>query len=347
MAQILPKNRKTSKTGAWKTNGNKNGSKIPPSALLSLHKTMLLIRQAEEKIADLLQAKEINCPTHLYTGQEAVAAGVCANLGKEDYVFGTHRSHGHFLAKGGNLNSMMAELYGKTGGCAKGRGGSMHLLDPGIGILGTTPIVASGIALAVGTALASYIREDGRVTAVFFGDGAVEEGRFHEALNLSALYKLPIVFVCENNLYSSHVHLDERQPLDAIFKHADAYGIPGERIDGNNVVDVFQTARKALSRARGGQGPSLLECRTYRWRGHVGPNYDLEKGIRSVKEWEAWKKKCPVKALESGLLSQKIITRAQLEALYSATARLIEESVAFARNSPLPEPEEVLDNVLK
>jgi len=322
-------------------------SKLSKKDLLALYKTMLRIRVAEEKIAERLEAKEINCPTHLYTGQEAIATGVCFHLKKKDYVFGTHRSHGHFLAKGGNLQEMMAELYGKQTGCAKGRGGSMHLVDPSIGILGTTPIVASGIGIAVGTALAASIKEDGRVTACFFGDGAVEEGRFHEALNVSALYKLPIVFICENNLYSSHVRLEERQPIDAIVKHAAAYGIPGYRIDGNNVVQVAGYAAKAIQRARKGSGPTLIECRTYRWRGHVGPNYDLEKGIRAVEEWDAWKKKCPVRRIEKHLLQQGTLTAAKLKSIYSKTEKEVDAAIEFARNSNYPAAEEVLDYVLR
>src|SRR5947209_1871968 len=204
--------------------------------MAEFYRSMLLIRATEERLAELLDANEIHCPTHLYSGQEAIAVGVCGALRRDDYIFGGHRSHGHFLAKGGSLNTLLAEIYGKATGCSRGRGGSMHLVAPEVGLLGTVPLVAATIPIAVGTALASKLRKDGRISVAFFGDGATEEGHFHESLNLAALYELPVIFVCENNFYASHMGLMERRRADNIAKSADAHGMPGEAIDGNDVV---------------------------------------------------------------------------------------------------------------
>src|SRR5215471_3184994 len=195
--------------------------------LRKLYRTMLRIRITEESVAGLLERNEIRCPTHLYTGQEAIAAGVCAALTDQDYIFGGHRSHGHYLAKGGDLRQLMAELYGKVTGCARGRGGSMHLLASDVGLLGTVPLVAATIPIAVGAALAAKLRNDHRVSVPFFGDGATEEGHFHESVNLAAVFRLPVIFVCENNLYSSHMHIVERRAEDNIYKSGEAHGIPG------------------------------------------------------------------------------------------------------------------------
>src|SRR5207237_8695910 len=192
-----------------------------------------------------------------YIGQEAIAAGVCAALEIRDYAWGGHRSHGHYLAKGGNLRAMMAELFGKATGCSGGRGGSMHLVAPEVGILGTVPLVAATIPLAVGAALASKLRDDRRVSVAFFGDGALEEGHFHESMNLAALYRLPVIFVCENNFYASHMSLAERRAEDNITKSGDAHGIPGVVIDGNDVAAVYESARQAVACARQGEGPTL------------------------------------------------------------------------------------------
>src|SRR5437016_2308922 len=260
------------------------GSEEAVATMRSPFATMLLIRTVEERLAELLVEREIRCPTHLYTGQEAVATGVCATLRRDDYVFGGHRSHGHYLAKRGDLKAMIAELYGKRTGCSRGRGGSMHLVAPEVGILGTVPIVAATIPLAAGTALASTIRRDGRVSVSFFGDGAVEEGTFHESMNLAASRKLPVVFICENNLYSSHLELLERRAKDNIVETAAAHGMPGEVVDGNDAVAVWAAATRAVARARGGVGPTLLECRTYRWHGHVGPSLDMDVGVQRKDE---------------------------------------------------------------
>ena len=315
---------------------------VLPETLIRLYETMLKMRLVEERLADALLDGEIRCPVHLYTGEEAVATGVCAHLNESDYVFGTHRSHGHYLAKGGDLKAMMAEIYGRVTGCAQGRGGSMHLVDPELGIF-ATPIVGSTIATAVGTALASSMRGDGAVSVAFFGDGATDEGRFYESLNLAALYKLPVLFVCENNFYSTHMPLKARQPADNIYERAEMFAMPGVRVDGNDVCEVYRVAGEAVERARG--GPTLIECRTYRWRGHVGPHYDLDKGLRSPEEFEAWKARCPVKRLEQTLLAEGIVTDDFLTSIYQKIERGVEEAIAFAKASPMPEATDLLRHV--
>ncbi len=247
-----------------KPNGKREEALVDQALLWEMYRSMMRIRIAEESIAELLENKEIGCPTHLYTGQEAIAVGVCAALTKDDYILGGHRSHGHYLAKGGDVRRLMAELYGKVSGCARGRGGSMHLVAPEVGLLGTVPLVAATIPIAVGAALACKLRGEQRVSVSFFGDGATEEGHFHESLNLAAVHRLPVIFVCENNLYSSHMHISERRAKDNIYKSGEAHGMPGLSLDGNDVVAVYRATVEAVHRARKGEGPTLLECRTYR-----------------------------------------------------------------------------------
>jgi len=317
---------------------------IPSETLIKLHETMLKIRLVEERLADALLNEEIRCPVHLYTGEEAIATGVCAHLNESDYVFGTHRSHGHYLAKGGDLKAMIAEIYGKTSGCAQARGGSMHLVDPDLKIF-ATPIVGATIATAVGAALASSLRGDGAVSVAFFGDGATDEGRFYESLNLAALYKLPVLFVCENNFYSTHMPLKARQPADNIYKRAEAFAMPGVRVDGNDVCEVHRVAGEAVERARSGGGPTLIECQTYRWHGHVGPYYDFDKGLRSLEEFKSWQARCPVKHLEQTLVAERILTNDDLMPIYQRIKREVEEAIAFAKASPMPEANDLLKYV--
>jgi pyruvate dehydrogenase E1 component alpha subunit len=311
-----------------------------------MYESMLRIRRAEEWVADLVLKGEIGCPCHLCIGQEAVAAGFCAVLHREDYVFGAHRSHGHYLAKGGSLNEMMAELFGKSTGCAKGRGGSMHLVAPEVGILGTVPIVAATIPMAVGTALASRLRGDGRISISFFGDGAVDEGTFHESMNLAASRILPVVFVCENNLYSSHLHLLERRAQDNIVQSAEAHGMPGICIDGNDALEVYRAATASVARARRGEGPTLIECRTYRWRGHVGPSDDLHLPVRREDETEEWRRKDPVLRMMLLLLAQGVPTE-EVDAIASRVELEVGAAVEFARQSPYPKAEELMDFLFK
>lgn len=321
---------------------------ISPTTLRSLYTTMLRLRRFEEKVAELLCAQpEIICPVHLYLGEEAIAVGVCANLRRDDYVFSTHRSHGHYLAKGGNMKTLIAELYGKATGCSKGRGGSMHLASPDIGLPGSLAIVAGSIPIAAGAALAFSIQGREAVSVSFFGDGAVDEGVWYESLNFASLKKLPVVFVCENNLYSTHMPISACLADTNIYKKAEAFNMPGIRIDGNNIIEVFKTAKKAIQDARNGNGPTLIECMTYRWRGHVGPSDDLDKGLRSKEELDSWMNRCPIKALEEFLLEHNILSEPEKIQICGGIDKEIEEAVTFAKESPFPDENELLNNVFK
>jgi pyruvate dehydrogenase E1 component alpha subunit len=309
-----------------------------------MYRTMVLIRRCEERIADLCDLGEVRCPCHLYIGQEAIAAGVCGALTPNDHVWGGHRSHGHYLAKGGDLRALIAEILGRATGCAGGRGGSMHLIAREVGILGTVPLVAATIPLAVGSALAAKLRRDPRVSVAFFGDGATEEGHFHESLNLAALHRLPVIFVCENNLYASHLHLAERRVLDNLDKLGEPHGVPGERVDGNDVLAVYDAAALAVKRARRGDGPTLLECRTFRWRGHVGPAMDLDVGVGRRDELGVWYERDPIALAASRLIADGVATE-ELEHIADEISAAVEDAVAFARSSPYPAPETLSDHV--
>ncbi|MEK6801318.1 MAG: thiamine pyrophosphate-dependent dehydrogenase E1 component subunit alpha [Nitrospirota bacterium] len=310
----------------------------------SLLRIMLLIRLVEERIGELVSAGEIKTPCHLSIGQEAIAAGVCAALSRQDTVWGGHRSHGHYLAKGGDLPEMMAEVFGRVTGCSKGRGGSMHLVAPAQGLYGTVPLVGATIPLAVGAGLASKLRHEPHVAVAFFGDGATEEGHFHESLNLAALYRLPVLFVCENNFYSTHMPLSARRLKDNIVQAADAAGMPGIRLDGNDALAVRDGATQAVAQARAGAGPCLLECRTYRWRGHVGPAWDLEVGERRRSELDEWMPKDPILRLRRRLIEEGLSVE-DLDALEPAVRGEIEAAVTFARESPLPDDSDLFRHV--
>lgn len=320
---------------------------IPLDTLRTLYLTMLRIRILENKIAELINNAEIICPVHLYTGQEAIAAGVCSGLQRDDYVFSSHRSHGHYIAKGGNIKALMAELYGKVTGCSRGRGGSMHLAAPDEGLPGSSAIVAGTIALAVGAALAFSIQGKDSVSVSFFGDGAVDEGVWYESLNFASLRKLPVVFVCENNLYSTHMPISACLANTNIYKKAEVFNLPGIRVDGNNAVEVFKTAKQAVENARRGKGPTLIECMTYRWRGHVGANYDIDKGLRSKEELDYWINKCPVKTMEEFLMEHGIISDSEKKQIYYGIEKEIEEAVVFAKESPYPDENRLLNGVFK
>lgn len=318
---------------------------ISPENLKAMYEMMVMIRLAEEKIVDLYPEQEIKCPVHLYIGQEAVAAGVCAILEEHDYVFSNHRGHGHYIAKGGDLNALMAELYGKASGCSGGKGGSMHLADPEKGIMGTSAIVGGCLPLAVGAALSSAIQKNNRISTVFFGDGAVDEGVFHESLNFASLKKLPVVFVCENNFYATNSPQLARHPADNIAKRAEGYRMPGVSVDGNDVVAVCWAAREAARRARSGEGPTLIECRTYRWKAHVGPACDVESGCRSKRELDKWMEKCPIKSFAKFLLGQRIISREQVVWIEEIANEKIEKAVAFGKAGRFPEKDDVMEDV--
>lgn len=307
--------------------------------LTGLYKKMLKIRLCEESFIEPIINKEIICPVHLYSGQEAVAVGVCANLKKDDYVFGTHRSHGHYLAKGGSMKRLVAEVYGKETGCSKGRGGSMHLCDPERGFLGAAPIVAGTISLALGSALVFKIKKKKNVTVSFFGDGATGEGVFYESLNLASLKKLPILFACENNFYSTHMPIKECRPENAIYKVGEPFCIPSFLVDGNDVLRVFEAAKKAIAWIRAGKGPVLLEFRTYRLRGHVGPDDNIQgfhTDIRPKEEIKEWLAKDPMLRFEKYLSENNIFASEDLENIKKQAEDEVKEAKKFAKESDYP-----------
>lgn len=306
---------------------------------------MLKIRRFEERIIDLYPEQQMRTPVHLYIGQEAIAAGVCADLKQEDYIFSTHRNHGHFIAKGIDLKPFMAELYGKESGCSRGKGGSMHIVAKEYGIFGASAIVAGSLALAVGAALACKMKKEKRVTVAFFGDGAVDEGTFHEGLNFAALKKLPVIFVCENNFYATNSHQSARQSQDNIAKRAESYGMLGAQVDGSDVLKVYDWAKEAIDKARTGFGPSLIECRTYRFRAHVGPECDYEKGCRPKEELEEWMEKCPVQTYKNHLLKHKIISESEIADMVEEIDAQIDAAVEFAKTSPFPDTSEIFQDV--
>ncbi len=310
---------------------------MKPEILERLYREALRFRRVEEKIAEVYPQQQMRCPVHLAIGQEAIAAGVCGALLRTDFVLSAHRSHGHYLAKGGNMTAMMGELYGKANGCAQGKGGSMHLIDVAAGFLGAVPVVGSTIPIAVGVALASQLRGENNVTCVFFGDAATEEGVFHEAVNFAVVKQLPVVFVCENNLYSVYSPLSVRQPAGReIWRQARAYGLESCEGDGNDLIGVYEMATCAIQRARSGGGPSFLELKTYRWLEHVGPDDDDKLGYRPAGELEAWKARDPLPRAQSQMLAAGF-TAQQLDALRAEVDAEIDAALLAAQEAPFPE----------
>jgi pyruvate dehydrogenase E1 component alpha subunit len=311
-----------------------------------LYFDMLRIRLVEEAIAARYAEQEMRCPVHLSTGQEAIAVGVCAHLSTQDYVMSTHRSHAHYLAKGGNLKFMLAEIYGKVTGCSSGKGGSMHLVDLDVGFLGATPIVGSIIPIAVGTAFGTYIKRENRISVVFIGDAATEAGVFSESLNFASLKKLPVIFVCENNFFSVYTPIAVRQPTErdniAITK---AYGIYTDKGDGNNITEIFEKAAKAIDHVRRGLGPAYIELDTYRWREHCGPNFDNHLGYRTEAEYLIWRNRCPVEYTERNLKEEGIISDVDVEKMTNAINVEIEEAFQFAKSSPFPREYELFTDI--
>ena len=292
---------------------------------------MLRIRLVEESIANKYSEQKMRCPTHLSIGQEAIAVGVCANLTSQDQVLSTHRAHAHYLAKGGCLNSMMAEIYGKASGCSKGMGGSMHLIDTSVGFMGSTAIVANTIPVAVGLALEKKLTRKKSIACVFFGDGATEEGAFYESVNFAIIHSLPILFICENNLYSVYSGLEVRQPMDRkIYKMVRAMGISAQHANGNDVEEVARKVKHAKTMILKSGGPQFLEFDTYRWREHCGPNFDNNIGYREESEFLKWKKKDPLKNFYSEN-SQKYIDRK-----IDTISQEIDDAHQFADDSKFP-----------
>jgi TPP-dependent pyruvate/acetoin dehydrogenase alpha subunit len=322
----------------------------PKEQLEHLYRTMVRIRFCEESLVDPIIKGQIRCPCHLYSGQEAVAAGICASLTEDDYVFGNHRSHGHFLAKGGSMSEMVAEIFGCETGCSRGRGGSMHLIDPEHGILGAAPIVAGTISLAMGAALVSSIRQDNRVTVSFFGDGATGEGVLYECLNFAALKKLPLIFVCENNFCATHMPIRECRVEKSIHKVAEPFCIAGFEVDGNDVLRVYEVGKEAIDRCRQGMGPAFIECLTYRFRGHVGPDDNIQgehMDIRPRAEVESWLQKDPISRFEDYLLTNELVDKKTLEDINREAEEEVAAAHSFARYSPLPDEKDLANYVFK
>jgi pyruvate dehydrogenase E1 component alpha subunit len=310
------------------------------SCLLDFYRAMMRIRMVEEAIVAHYGEAEMRCPVHLSIGQEAAAVGSCQALATTDKVFSTHRCHAHYLAKGGDLRRMLAEIYGKAAGCVGGRGGSMHLMDIEKGVVASVPIVGSSIALAGGSALADKRTGRNHVTAAYFGDASVEEGVFHETANLAALHKLPIVFVCENNLFSVYTPLRERQPSRPLTDLAEAHGIATRHGDGNDVVEVHRMTKAAVDRARKGRGPAFLLFDTYRWREHCGPNYDNAIGYRTEAEFGRWKKRDPIGRLARQLRAAGQLSVEREAEITAEIAAEIAAAIEFARSAPLPTPDQ-------
>ena len=311
---------------------------------LDLYMTMVLIRKFEEKLFYLFSTRAMPGSMHQYNGQEAVAAGVCALLSREDYITSTHRGHGHCIAKGADINGVMAEMFAKTNGCCRGMGGSMHIADFSVGMLGANAIVAGGIPIAVGAGWSCSLLKKGNVSVAFFGDGAANEGAFHEALNLASVWQLPVIFVCENNLYGFSTHYRRVTNIENIADRAGGYGIPGIVADGMDVQAVYDAAGECIDRARSGGGPSLLECKTYRFRGH---SRFEPASYRSKDELEEWQVKDPIVGWRKMLIGTLDIPEKQVAHIDEEAAAAIENAVAFAEAGADPEPTAYYDYIFK
>lgn len=302
---------------------------------------MKLIRAVQLKIEEVYHLDEMKTPVHLYIGQEGIAVGVCSALSPTDYVFSNHRGHGHYLAKGGNLKSMIAELYCRETGCSKGRGGSMHLVDLSVGLMGSSSIVAGGISIAVGAAFTSVLKGENNVSVVFFGDGASEEGVLYESINFAVLRKLPVLFVCENNFYAVCSPLANRQSEKNIYQRFSGLGLPCELVDGTDVLAVNQVANKLIAEARLGNGPAFIECQAYRWRGHSGAGADTALGYRSETELLAWLKQCPIERFEETIVTSGLMNSADFVKMEEVISSEVDDAFQYAIQSPLPKAEDV------
>lgn len=311
------------------------------SNLILLYEKMLTIRRFEERVAKLYADSEIPGFVHLYIGEEAIAVGACANLNKDDFITSTHRGHGHLIAKGGDINLMMAELFGKKTGYCKGKGGSMHIADPNLGILGANGIVGGGIPISVGAGYSAKLRKTSQVCISFFGDGATNEGTFHGSLNMASAWKLPVIFVCENNLFGVSTRINRVSNINDLSVRSASYGIPGFSIDGMDVLEVEETVKQSVGRARNGDGPTFIVANTFRFRGHFegeAVNYWEEE------ELSEWKKKDPLKKLEQILLNRGI-TKDKLESCNNKIEEKINAAVVYARESEFPKPEDALEDL--
>ena len=318
---------------------------ISKAKLLDLYNTMVKIRLFEDRVVDLYARGLVPGLAHLYLGEEAIAAGACGVLREDDYITSTHRGHGHVIAKGADLNLMMAELFGKKSGYCKGKGGSMHIADMNIGILGANGIAGGGIPIAAGAGLSIKLRKTDQVCVCFFGDGSSNNGTFHESLNLASLHRLPVIFVCENNQYGISVSQARHQAIKDIAVRSTGYDMPGVVVDGNDVIEVHLAVSKAVLRARAGEGPTLIECKTYRWRGHHEGDPNQGRRYRTTEEIEEWKKKDPIPRLADKLLEEKVLTRKKIASIEAKVTEEIDRAVAYANESGFPSVEEMYEDV--
>jgi pyruvate dehydrogenase E1 component alpha subunit len=316
---------------------------LPPDKQRRMLRQMLTIRRFEERASDDYLASKIYGVVHCYIGEEAVAVGVCSALERTDRIISTHRGHGHCIAKGADLNRMTAELYGRQTGYCKGKGGSMHIADFEIGMLGANGIVAGGISIITGAGLAAQMEGKGGVAVSFFGDGASNAGPFHECLNIAAAWKLPMLYVCENNMYAAQTSAASTHALSDVAARAAGYGIPGVIVDGNDIFAVYQAANTAVERARAGDGPTLIECKTYRWRAHTERRGQPDQ--RDAAEIEAWRGKDPIALLVRRLKEQGELDDVGLNAMEGEITMALDAAVAFAEASPFPLPEQATDDV--
>ena len=310
--------------------------------LVEMHEKLIEIRFFEDKVFELYGQNLVPGTIHLYAGEEAVAVGACSALNRTDYITSTHRGHGHCIAKGADLKRTMAEILGKKTGYCKGKGGSMHIADFSIGMLGATAVVGAGLPIAVGAGLSAKLRKTDQVVVCFFGEGASNQGTFHESLNMASAWKLPVVFVCENNLYAMGTRQSRIMNVEDVAKRAVAYGISGKSVDGNDVIAVYEATRDAVEFARKGEGPTLIECKTYRRRGHsrVDPAR-----YRPKEEVDEWLRRDPIKRFEDYLLQNDVLTEEELQSVKAQVADRIDDAVKFALESPYPAPEEALEDV--
>ncbi|MDI6777490.1 MAG: thiamine pyrophosphate-dependent dehydrogenase E1 component subunit alpha [Syntrophales bacterium] len=315
---------------------------IEKEKLMDMYRTMVRIRFFEERVAREFAAGNIPGFVHLYIGEEAIATGACASLRPDDYITSTHRGHGHLVAKGGKTDLMMAELYGKKTGYCKGKGGSMHIADVDIGILGANGIVGAGIPIATGAALSAKMRGTDQVALCFFGDGASNTTRFHEGINLGSIWKLPVVYICENNLYGISVPQSYHMNISDIADRAASYGIPGVVVDGNDVIAVYEAVGEAVVRARRGEGPALIECKTYRYKGHFEGDPQVYKPKEEVEEWM---KKDPIPRFKKQLIEIGVLTEKETGEIDQDMLEEMNKAVKFAEESPFPAPEETLEDV--
>lgn len=310
---------------------------------LTLYKSMLFIRVFEEAVGNSIEDGFINTPCHLCIGQEAISAGIAINLQKQDIIWGNHRSHGHYLAKGGNPSALMDEIFCKETGCSKGRGGSMHIIDKDAGILGTVPIVAGTIPLAVGSAIALKGKNQKNISVSFFGDGATEEGHVIESMNMANLYDLPVLFVIENNLYSSHMPMNLRRKQEDLQKIGEMLGIRTQRLDGNDVRLIQDESSKVIDEIRNQNKPQIIELMTYRWRGHVGPKWDEDVGVKRKDELSEWLPKDPIKK-EKKYLIDSGVSLSELDKLKNELEEEVTKLVSDAKASFFPSPATILDH---